>query len=261
MSDKDQRVEKTPLTEQLHADSSSAFAKYKAKASGEVGVAKFVLFELFNLVLSNLGGAVGYVSRKAVAKQLFGTVGGGLILGRGLVIRHPGRIRFGKNVAVDDNVLLDAGGAGDDGVTLGDGVIISRNCVIQGKTGSVHFEDRVDVGCNCVFSSVAGIKVGSATIIAGSCYLGGGRYYHDSLEQPIMDQGGYSRGPLTIGKNSWIGAGATILDGVTLGKGVIVGAGSVVTKDIPDYAIVAGVPASVIRMRDEDERKIDQNES
>jgi acetyltransferase-like isoleucine patch superfamily enzyme len=257
MSDQDQRVDKTPLTEQLHAGSTSAYARYKAKASGEVGTVKFLLYELFNLLLSNLGGAVGYVLRKAVARHLFGEVGGGLILGRGLTVRHPGNIYFGNNVAIDDNVLLDAGGAGEQGVKFGDGVIVSRNCVVQGKTGPVHFEDRVDVGCNCVFSSVAGITVGSATIIAGCCYLGGGRYFHGNFETPIMDQGGYSRGPLTIGKNSWIGAGATILDGVTVGKGVIVGAGSVVTKDIPDYAIVAGTPATVLRMRNSEERQVD----
>lgn len=249
MEDKSQKVEKTPLEEQLHSSKESSFSRYKLKAAGDVSLFGFFIFECFNLFFADLGGAVGYVGRKWLAKRLFSKIGSGLILGRGLVVRHPGKISFGDNVAVDDYVFLDGGGSGDKGIILGDGVIISRNCVVQGKTGAVVFGDRVDVGCNCVFSSVAGISVGSSTIIAGNCYLGGGRYYHGNLDTAIMDQGGYSRGPLTIGKNSWIGAGATILDGVSVGEGAIIGAGSVVTRDVVPFAIVAGVPAKVIGIR------------
>jgi acetyltransferase-like isoleucine patch superfamily enzyme len=52
--------------------------------------------------------------------------------------------------------------------------------------------------------------------------------------------------PITVGDDTWIGANATLLPGVAVGKCCIVGAGAVVTKDVPDYAIVAGVPARVI---------------
>jgi acetyltransferase-like isoleucine patch superfamily enzyme len=58
-----------------------------------------------------------------------------------------------------------------------------------------------------------------------------------------------SKGPVIIGNDVWIGAGAIILSGVTIGDGAIVGAGSVVTHDIPPYAIVAGNPAKIIRYR------------
>jgi len=55
--------------------------------------------------------------------------------------------------------------------------------------------------------------------------------------------------PVKIGHDVWIGARALVLDGITIGNGVIVAAGAVVTKDVPSYAIVAGVPAKVIRYR------------
>ncbi|NEQ84957.1 MAG: maltose O-acetyltransferase [Moorea sp. SIO2I5] len=85
--------------------------------------------------------------------------------------------------------------------------------------------------------------------MAGNCYIGGGRYLSDRLDIPMMEQGVYSKGPVVIGDDVWLGAGAIVLDGVRIGKGCIIGAGAVVTKDLPDYAVAIGVPARVIRMR------------
>ena len=80
-------------------------------------------------------------------------------------------------------------------------------------------------------------------------FLGGGHKYN-RLDIPIGHQGAEPKTPLTIDDDVWIGARAMILPGCKhIGKGVIVGAGSVVTKDIPDYAIVGGNPARVIKYR------------
>ena len=57
---------------------------------------------------------------------------------------------------------------------------------------------------------------------------------------------------IVIKKGAWIGAGASILPGVTVGKYAIVGAGAIVTKDVPDYAVVVGIPAKVIKTLDKD---------
>ena len=67
---------------------------------------------------------------------------------------------------------------------------------------------------------------------------------------PIMDQDFESRGPLVVGDGAWLGAGVTVLDGMRIGIGSVVGAGSVVTRDIPDYAVAVGVPARVIGYRE-----------
>ncbi|WP_281040324.1 MULTISPECIES: CatB-related O-acetyltransferase [unclassified Mesorhizobium] len=58
-----------------------------------------------------------------------------------------------------------------------------------------------------------------------------------------------TRGPIVVGHDVWIGARAIIMSGVTIGNGAVIGAGSVVTKDVPPYAIVAGSPARIIRYR------------
>ena len=65
----------------------------------------------------------------------------------------------------------------------------------------------------------------------------------------------YTYGKVTIKKNAWLGMNVTICPGVTIGRYAVVGAGAVVTKDVPDYAVVAGVPAKVIRMQDPSQQR------
>ena len=70
---------------------------------------------------------------------------------------------------------------------------------------------------------------------------------HDFYDRPILPCK-----PILICKGAWVGAGATILPGIRIGKHAVVGAASVVTKDVPDYAVAVGNPARVIKMLDAD---------
>lgn len=246
-------VSKIPLSEQLHNREASALQRYRQKAVGDLPLSGLLSYELAILLFSNLGGGLGYFLRKRFFSPLFQATGSGVIFGKGLVLRHPKRIRLGQHVAIDDYVMLDASGAGEDGLQVGDRVIISRNCVIQGKSGPLVIGDHCDIGCNTVLSSITGIYLGRSVLIAGNCYIGGGRYFTERLDLAIMDQGVYSKGAVHIGDGTWLGAGAIVLDGVHIGKGCIVGAGAVVTGDLPDYAIATGVPARIARMRQESE--------
>ncbi len=243
-------VRKKALVEQLGDEKVSPLRRYREKVLGAGGWAAFLRYELAVMLSSNVSGGAGYMLRKMLLAPLFHRTGPGLILGRGLTLRHPGRITLGSKVAIDDHVLLDAGGAGDQGITLGDEVIVSRNCVIQGKTGPVRIDDRADIGCNTVISSASGVHIERCALIAANCYLGGAQYVSDRLDVPIMDQGSFSKGELLIGEGTWLGAAVVVLDGVRIGRGCIVGAGAVVTKDIPPYSVALGVPAKVLRGRD-----------
>lgn len=101
------------------------------------------------------------------------------------------------------------------------------------------------------------LSIGSFCSIAENVnfILGGNHIYENVLTYPIraniMNQGyeATSNGPIIIKDDVWIGFGATILSGVHIGQGAVVAAGSVVTKDVPPYAIVGGVPAKVIKYR------------
>ena len=65
----------------------------------------------------------------------------------------------------------------------------------------------------------------------------------------------YTYGKVTIKKNAWLGMNVTVCPGVTIGEYAVVAAGAVITKDVPDFAVVGGVPAKVIKMLDPSEQK------
>ncbi|MDY7022982.1 MAG: acyltransferase [Cyanobacteriota bacterium] len=245
------KIAKVALTEQLNQEKTSLLKKYQQKALGDERFLPFLRYELANLFFGDLSGAFGYALRKLTYPSLFKQVGKGAIFGKGIVLRHPGKITLGNRVAIDDYSMIDGSGAGDRDLILGNDVMISRNCVIQAKTGPLQIGDRTDIGCNVIISSISGISIGNSVLIAGNCYIGGGRYICDRLDIPLMDQGLFSKGSVEIGDDVWLGAGAIVLDGVKIGKGCIIGAGAVVTKNLPDYAIAVGVPAQVIKIRSE----------
>ncbi len=73
--------------------------------------------------------------------------------------------------------------------------------------------------------------------------------YNDP-HRPINQQGATIRKPVVIGNDVWIGTRVVILPGVTIGDGAVIGAGAIVTKSIPSYAVVAGVPAKIVKWRE-----------
>lgn len=94
------------------------------------------------------------------------------------------------------------------------------------------------------------LTVGSYLMMGEDVLFQGGKHHFDNTEIPMGHQGGTGKTPLRIGNDVWIGARVIVLPGCQhIGNGVIIGAGAVVTKDIPDYAIVGGNPAHIIRYR------------
>lgn len=244
-------IAKDNLSNELHQQSDGALAAYRAKVLGDgSGLLQLLRFELSAVLCMNLGGGLGYLLRKKMLSSLFQTCGKSLILGKGIVLRKPGHIRLGNNVAIDDYVMLDGCCEGETAIRIGNKVIISKACVIQAKTGPLKIGDCCDIGAHTIISSISSITLAPSVLIAGNCYIGGARYHMADMEVPVMDQGIYSRGPVSIGEGTWIGASSTILDGVSIGKGCVIGAGSLVTKDVPDFAVAIGVPARVLRYRE-----------
>ena len=118
------------------------------------------------------------------------------------------------------------------------------------------FSPKLIIGNNCIFGAYNNITCISQIVIGDGCLTGKwvtitdnahGTFNLENLELMPKDRMVISKGPVIIGDNVWIGEKVTILPNVKIGSNSIIAANSVVTKDVPDNSIVAGVPASVIK--------------
>ncbi|SMD18897.1 acyltransferase [Rhizobium sp. RU36D] len=120
--------------------------------------------------------------------------------------------------------------------------------------GHALVRGEVEFGDNCTVNSYACIsgkvRCGNGVRIASLSSIVGFNHGFDDPDTPIYRQPHVTLG-ITIGDDVWIGANSVVLDGVTIGRGAVVAAGSVVTRDVPDMTIVAGVPAKPVRRRGE----------
>jgi len=131
-------------------------------------------------------------------------------------------------------------------VTFKGKAIIEPFCRLNGVTNIIIGDDfYMNVGCHLLGE----ISIGSHVMI-GSQVVIWGRDHGIMNNNTPMKQQPHKSSPIIIEDDVWIGAHVTILKGVKLGKGSVIGAGSVVTKDVPEYAIFAGNPAKLIKYRE-----------
>lgn len=117
------------------------------------------------------------------------------------------------------------------------------------KTGG---DPVLTIGDRCVFGKGVAIVahervvIGDDTVAGHYIYITDQNHGYGDLDVPIGRQM-WKNAPVTIGDSCWLGHGAIILPGVTIGRHVVVAAGAVVTSDVPDYCVVAGAPARIVR--------------
>jgi acetyltransferase-like isoleucine patch superfamily enzyme len=155
------------------------------------------------------------------------TTNGLLFLGKRLEIQigKRGRVRFGRFVWIGDGTK------------------------IRCHEGEVIIDDKTVLGQDCTISAYRHVRIGAQCVIADRAMFIDFDHGIVEVERPIRVQGIYKR-DVDVGSNVWIGYGACILRGVKVGDNAVVGTNSVVTSDVPANAVVGGVPAKVIRMRE-----------
>jgi len=139
---------------------------------------------------------------------------------------------------------------GENSLKTGNYVHIkSDNHLNTGQGGKIILHDYVDIQHDCQLSAnKSSIEIGKYTMIGPYTFFI--TYDHGiSPDQPMAMQPWTTKGGIKIERDVWIGAYVVVLDGVTISHGAIVASGSVVSKDVPPYAIVGGVPAKVIKFR------------
>lgn len=113
---------------------------------------------------------------------------------------------------------------------------------------SIIFGDNVGIGYSCLFQ--CNISVGNHVLIgSNSAFINSDDHIYNAVGELMWYSGRGDKFMINIADDVWIGHGATILTPCNIGRGAIIAAGSLVTKDVPPYAIVGGVPAKVIKYR------------
>ncbi|MEJ2033693.1 MAG: DapH/DapD/GlmU-related protein [Deltaproteobacteria bacterium] len=239
---------KRAISESLEKDYETAWARYQQIYVGSETLRDFFRYEFLMILFSRLPGSLGFALRKVFYKKIFAAMGTGTVIGPFVTLRSPGRIILGNNVYIDEHVLLDAKGK-QSSISIGNDVLVAGRTALSCATASISVANEVSIGPFCyVRASRGNITIGSHVSIGAHSVIISGNPDYRCLDIPMMKQEGMARG-IRIGDDVWIGVGARIIDGVNIGDGCVVGAGAVVTKDIPDFSIVAGVPATILRYR------------
>jgi acetyltransferase-like isoleucine patch superfamily enzyme len=155
----------------------------------------------------------------------FARLGAGVVFEAGVLVFHPESIEIGDDVYVGHQTILK--GYHQNRMLIGAGSWIGQQCFLHSAGGLVIGRD-VGVG--------PGVRVVTSSHVL------------DAPELPIL-RSPLAFAPVSIGDGADIGVSAVVLPGVRIGRGAQVGAGAVVAQDVPDNAIVAGVPARVLRYR------------
>jgi acetyltransferase-like isoleucine patch superfamily enzyme len=163
------------------------------------------------------------------------------------------KLRFGRRLQTDGICFICPGVRFEIGkgavLRIGRWSWVGHGSKIRVHEGEVSIGAKTVIGQECTISAYQHVEIGSECIIADRTMLIDFDHGVVEVERPIRLQGIYKR-DVKVGNNVWMGYGACVLRGVSVGDNSIVGTSAVVTKDVPENAVVGGVPARVLRMRD-----------
>jgi acetyltransferase-like isoleucine patch superfamily enzyme len=163
-----------------------------------------------------------------------------------LRVRHP-------DVVTEGFVFLGRGveivaRRGYGRVVLGRWVHLGDRCSLRAHEGTLRIGDKTVLGREDTLNCYLDLEIGPRCLVADWVYVGDFDHRYDDLDVPVKDQG-IVKTPVRIGADVWIGVKASVLRGAQIGDGCVVGAHAVVKGTHPAGAVLAGVPARVLRMR------------
>lgn len=179
----------------------------------------------------------------------------GMQIGSGFRIHGVPKIKIrgiASNIIVGNDVRIhgsvDLRNRGNAKIILEDGVYLDHDVrLVAANNAVIRVGRRAEIGKGCIVNAGADVTIGSGAMIAGYCYIQSSSHGMKK-SMPIKEQA-HSYGKIRIGADAWLGGHVSVLEGVALGEGCVVGAKSVVTKNVEEYSIVAGVPAKKIGKR------------
>ncbi|MBC2843848.1 acyltransferase [Winogradskyella flava] len=181
----------------------------------------------------------------------------------GIIFAESGaKVKFGHKVKVGSglnlmknsaiNALSYSGVEIGNNFTLGKYAMIECTGVLRNVGNSLKIGDNVGINHFCFIGVRGDIEIGNNVIFGPRVNVFSENHNYHDIAVPIKNQG-VTKGKTVIGNDVWIGANVSIMSDVTIGDGCIIAAGAVVTKDIPAYSVIGGVPAKVLKNRKEEE--------
>lgn len=125
--------------------------------------------------------------------------------------------------------------------------IVIKHGAYFGDGENIIIGNNSQLGINCKVEN--DLVIGDNVLMGPDIIIFSSEHEFKNLDIPIMFQGAKRKNPVIIGNDVWIGTRAVIMPGIKIGDHSIIGANAVVTKDIPAYAIVGGVPAKILKFR------------
>jgi acetyltransferase-like isoleucine patch superfamily enzyme len=188
-----------------------------------------------------------FMARNGMLRPKYGRLVARL-LRRRFLSSYGRRLKLDGLAFVGPGVTIQIGKPGR--IELGRWSWLGHGTKIRCHEGVVSIGAKTVLGQECTISAYQHVSIGRECVIADRVMVIDFDHGVVEVERPIRLQGIYKR-DVRIGHNVWIGYGACILRGVTIGDNAIIGTSAVVTRDVPANAVVAGIPARVIRMRPE----------
>jgi acetyltransferase-like isoleucine patch superfamily enzyme len=164
-----------------------------------------------------------------------------------LKLRWRGRLQTDGLCFVCPHVKIEIGKRAT--LRLGRWSWIGHGCKIRVHEGEVRVGAKTVLGQECTISAFQHVSIGRECIVADRVMLIDFDHGVVEHERPVREQGIYKR-DVRVGHNVWVGYGVAILRGTTVGDNCVLGTSTIVTKDVPDNAVAAGVPVRVLRMRE-----------
>jgi acetyltransferase-like isoleucine patch superfamily enzyme len=161
--------------------------------------------------------------------------------------RRAPQLVKGQNVSISRHARVYT--AEGHRVAIGSDTRIEHGAIINPYHGQVVIGERSFIGPYCLVYGHGGLSIGDDVLIATHTVIVPSNHTYADPLVPINQQGTVDIG-ITIESNVWIGAHATILDGVTISSGAVVAAGAVVNRDVATGEVVGGIPARVLKCRD-----------
>ena len=187
----------------------------------------FSVLDKISLFYTKVGGVI----RRIKWRRKFANRPKKISIGEGAIFFHPEHIYFGENCTVLQRSAL---------------------CPLHRHNGKeypsiIKIGNNVSIGAYDRIASAYSVTIEDDVLFAAFVHITDHSHGYEDISTPIRKQDIIHKGPIVIGKGSWLAFGCHVLSGVKIGEHCVVAANSVVTKDVPPYSVVAGNPARIVK--------------